>query len=154
MSYILEIPVVHFLDDLEKDFIRAIPVYSDRSYRGFRHIVYKVNDEDFVYFYLLEKQEDHFVQSVWERIIPKAPFTVFLIEEINNATQELIERYKQKYSTPYFIFRPFPGGAKGVMKSNDGEDMFSFNPQDENGITKTLLDALKRYSQISVAETT
>ncbi len=154
MSHILEIPVIHLLDDLEKSFICAVPVYSDRSYRGFRHIVYKIDEEKFIYFYLLDKQEDHFIQSVWERIIPKAPFSVFLLEEKNTFAQELIEQYKQKYSTPYFIFFPSPDGMKKGIQLVEGEEVFYFNPQENNGFIKTLLEALKKYEQISETETT
>ena len=154
MSHILEIPVIHLLDDPEKDFINAVSVYSDRSYRGFRHIVYQVDEERFIYFYILDKQEDHFTQSVWERIIPKAPFTVFLFEEKNTFARELIEQYKQKYSTPYFIFIPSADGIKKGFQSVDQDDAFYFNSLEENGFIKALLDALKKYDQISETKTT
>ncbi len=150
MSQILEIPVIHMLNDLDKEFIQSLQVSTDRSYRGFRHIEFEIDKEKSVYFYILDKQEDYFTQSIWDRTIPRAPFTLFLVEEINHTVRDLITQYERKYATPYFIFIPFDKSVEDKsndLAQEDNESVFYFNSDEENGVIKTLLNALKQFTE-------
>lgn len=105
MINILEIPVIQNVFDLESEFTELLPVSSDRTYNGFRHIECKLSDEYTIFFYILDREETIANKYVWDRLIPKAPFCLFLISWDNAKLDAVYERYLNSYSTPLIFLK-------------------------------------------------
>lgn len=104
MVNILEIPVI--CDDSANaiGFIKSLTDKKERSYNGFRLFEYVAGENKVIYFYLLEKADNNGNTEIWDRIIPKAPLSLFFFRTdekiMNTPLADSYDFYSKRYETP------------------------------------------------------
>jgi hypothetical protein len=100
---ILEVPVF----GVDKNRFEHFFGSTEKVYNDFILKEYELDSSHVIYFYFMDNIPEPGSISLMDQIIPKAPFTFFLIESEESmqekATQDLFSNYTKEYSTPVFL---------------------------------------------------
>ncbi|MBN2424273.1 MAG: hypothetical protein JXR46_08715 [Calditrichaceae bacterium] len=148
MTEILEIPVISLVSkpESESDFESLIKGEIDRNYEGFRHIEKTIKDNKSIYFYMLGNAVETDDYSVWDRIIPKAPFCLVLFDWDHTDFDRIITIFKNRYQTPlnFITFSAPPSSQKitsEILKQGEIRVIFA-EKNSEEGIEGLLAEAI------------
>jgi hypothetical protein len=99
---IIEIPVFKIADDENNSLFKGQEYISDKTYEGFRFLEYELNDTQSFYFYFIELPGEQNNRYLWDRIIPKSPFSLYLYDTDDKALTKFMQDYN-RYETPLFL---------------------------------------------------
>ena len=158
MIDILEIPIVAINSDQANDFLESLPVESDRSYKGFRHLEFRLTSEKCIYLYLLENFPEKDNYYIWDRIIPKAPFCLFLFNWEDPAFADFYDYYKKRYETPLLFAAPKLeeeadlSDIEDEILKNENNRIIFYEGQDENSVKSAIKQALQFVLDNTIVE--
>jgi hypothetical protein len=99
---IIEIPVFKVAEGDNKPLFSGQKFISDKTYEGFRFLEYALTDRHSFYFYFIEFPGEQNNRYLWERIIPKSPFCLYLYDADDKSVNKFIQEYS-RYKTPVFL---------------------------------------------------
>lgn len=152
MIDVLEIPLITHDQDTAIDFVNLLSVQSESIYNGFRFYTYPVSPSQKIFFYLLEPYEEMENAHIWERIIPKAPFSLMFFswdEKVKNTPlEQLYNQYISHFSTPIVFLTGNSSEELDFSSINDEilqshlENILLYDAENAESVKSTLLNAM------------
>jgi len=99
---IIEVPVFKPTEEENILFLQGKNYINDKTFEGFRFIEYALNDIQSIYFYFIELFNEQKNTYIWDRVIPKSPFCLYLYDSDDNSLKKFYDDY-QSYETPLFL---------------------------------------------------
>jgi len=150
LTKIIEIPVLITQPRQAALFFGDLDFKQYSAAAGFKYAVYDVSKDLQAYFYLLEDFLESMDLSVYDRIIPKAPFVWMLFEYQNKEFDRLIEKYSKYYSTPFFKTAPHSSGdfQNENDEPNEDLDVLYYDSHIDDPVRQILKLSLDKYQYL------
>lgn len=144
MIEIIEIPIISVMAEINSRFIPLLKADMEKSYEGFRHFIGEVSSGKTIYYYLLDDTLQTGDYSIWDRIIPRAPFCILVINSPDENFEELYKNYQLRYSTPALLLMPKKADDTGSTQTEwNNEQINIFDPEDADGLRKIITDTMR-----------
>lgn len=157
---VLEIPVFGVNDQYSMQLIAPDEKIKEKKYQDFVLKEYALDENHTIYFYFMTYIPEPDNISLLNQIIPKAPFTFFLLDSKvglqDEAIKNLFNNYSEKYSTPVFVIvnrdslEPLSKiESDPLIEANNFEVILV--DEDSQQITQTvIIEAIKRAMPANV----
>jgi hypothetical protein len=107
MKSILEIPVFAQQDYFYNLINSSGKEWTERKYHDFTLFEYDLDKTHSLFFYLLKSIPEFGVELLIDQVIPKAPFSLMVLESVDKIDEDLARSvfisYHERYSTPLYI---------------------------------------------------
>ncbi len=131
MCEIIEIPVFKSTEEENILLFKGQNFINDRTYDGFRFLEYALNEIQSIYFYLIEPFNEQNNNNIWDRVIPKAPFCIYLYDFDDILIKKFYQDYSH-YETPLFLAVKKEDELNEEILSQFEDKIIYFNKNDDN----------------------
>ncbi|KAA3611336.1 MAG: hypothetical protein D8M58_15330 [Calditrichaeota bacterium] len=157
---VLEIPVFGAFDQYFDQFMETNNNVNEKKYHDFVLKEYAADDSHIVYFYFMDYIPETGSASLIDQIIPKAPFSFFLVDSKEGlqeeATRNLIVNYCDKYSTPVFLIVKkdplefYTNIVKDSLVEENSLELILIENDSENVQKTAIVEAIKKVTPVNI----
>lgn len=148
MIELLEIPV--FTTDLTyaEKFFNEYDLHNPEGNNDYRYCIMEINRDKNVLFHVLNLKENMVNVRLFDRLVPRAPFCMILLEGETFLVNNFYEFYKEKYDSALMCLAPQPPNdfdltyVNNVILAEEANRIVPFEPADSDRHKKILIDVL------------
>lgn|GEM_PF-6511127 len=148
MIELLEIPV--FTTDLTyaEKFFKEYDLHNPNGTNDYRYCIMETDRDKDVLFHILNLKENMANVRLFDRVVPRAPFCMILLEGETFLVNNFYEFYRERYDSALICLAPQPLNdfdltyVNNVILAEEANRMVSFEPADSNRHKKILIEVL------------
>lgn len=150
MIDLLEAPV--FTTDLSyaEKFFNTYDLHNPEGNNDYRYCIMKIKPDKKVLFHILNLKENMVNVRLFDRLVPRAPFCLILLEGETFLVNNFYEFYKERYDTALICLAPQPPDdfdltyVNNVILAEEANFLVPFDSADRDRHKKILIDVLHR----------
>jgi len=158
MKSVLEIPVFATKAKYFEPLISTASSITEKIYRGFTVYNYQLDNQNDIWFYLMDEIPTHGNILHIDQIIPRAPFSLLMVDKeegfLDTPTGAMYIKHLNKFKTPIFMMVSDLDDsfhtkiASDILLVNTNPSIILYNEEKPNALKRVLLEAIKISTQI------